>query len=293
MTERRTSDEHPITPADALRFGQSMCAQAGSDTPRLDAEVLLRHALGIDRTRLFARMDDPIDPEQASAYLTLLGRRVAGEPIAYLTGEREFFGRPFKVGEGVLVPRPETELLVEWALGWLRKHPGASVIDVGTGSGAIALSLAAELGPDWPGRIVGVDASTAALAWARRNRVALGVDQQVKLVHGDLLAWAPAQSADLVLANLPYLTPEQLAENPWLAAEPDSALVSGEDGLELVRRAIADLPRVLRPGGAAGFEIDPSQAETIAALLAESLPGASIQTIADLAGHPRHVIAEQ
>lgn len=106
MTDRVSRDQHPITPADALRFGQSMCAQAGSDTPRLDAEVLLRHVLGIDRTRLFAEMNETIDPDKAADFLTLLGRRVAGEPIAYLTGEREFHGRPFKVGEGVLIPGP-------------------------------------------------------------------------------------------------------------------------------------------------------------------------------------------
>jgi release factor glutamine methyltransferase len=166
------------------------------------------------------------------------------------------------------------------------------VVDVGTGSGAIALTLAAELGPDWAGRIVGVDIAPAALAWARRNRTALGLDRRVKLVSGDLLAWAPAGSADLVVANLPYLTPGQLEENPWLAAEPESALLGGEDGLCLMRRTIADLPRVLRAGGAAGLEIDPSQAATVEALLQEALPGASIRTIPDLAGLARHVVAE-
>jgi release factor glutamine methyltransferase len=292
MTDRVSRDQHPITPADALRFGQSMCAQAGSDTPRLDAEVLLRHVLGIDRTRLFAEMNETIDPDKAADFLTLLGRRVAGEPIAYLTGEREFHGRPFKVGEGVLIPRPETELLVEWASDWLRDRPGASVVDIGTGSGAIALTLAAELGPGWSGRIVGVDVSTEALAWARRNRSALGLDRQVKLVPGDLLAWAPNTSADLIVANLPYLTPGQLAENPWLAMEPAAALVAGEDGLDLIRRTITDLPRVLRPGGAAGFEIDPSQAESVTDLLRAALPDAQVRTIFDLAGHARHIIAE-
>ncbi|MFM9105858.1 MAG: peptide chain release factor N(5)-glutamine methyltransferase [Chloroflexota bacterium] len=291
-TERRSAVEHPVTPADALRFGQSMCAQAGSDTPRLDAEVLLRHVLGIGRAELFARLNDPLDPGQASDFFTLLGRRVAGEPVAYLTGEREFFGRPFRVGEGVLVPRPETELLVEWALGWLRGHPGASVIDVGTGSGAIALTLAAELGEAWSGRIVGVDFSVDALAWARRNRAALGLDRRVKLIHGDLLDWASDRSAGLVVANLPYLTPAQLDSNSWLAAEPASALVAGDDGLDLVRCAIAALPRVLQPGGAAGFEIDPAQAAEVRRLLSAALPGAAVRTIPDLAGLPRHFVAE-
>lgn len=291
MSDTRTAGELPITPEQALRFGQAMCAGAGSETPRLDAEVLLRHVLGLDRAALFARLNDRMDPEQASDFLTLLGRRVAGEPIAYLTGHREFMGREFLVGPGALVPRPETELLVEWAVGWLRNRPGAAVIDAGTGSGAIILSVAAELGPEWPGRLTGSDVSAEALVWARRNRSALGLEDRVKLVRGDLLAWAPDASADLVLANLPYLTPEQLAENPWLAAEPESALVGGADGLDLVRRLIADLPRVLRPGGAAGLEIDPSQADIVVALLETARPGVPARVIADLAGLPRHAVS--
>ena len=288
---RRTAEQHPITPADALRFGAAMGEHGGSDTPRLDAEVLLRHVLQIDRAALFARLHDPLPPDAAAAFLTLLGRRVAGEPVAYLVGEKEFMGLPLRVGPGVLVPRPETELLVEWALRWLSGRPHAVVVDVGTGSGAMALAVAAGLPADHGARIIAVDRSAEALAWAGRNRWALALDRVVSLVRGDLTTWLAPGAADLVLANLPYLTPDQIASNPLLGAEPELALAGGAGGLDLVRRLVADLPRVLKPGGAAGLELDPSQTTTVAALLANTLPGARVETIEDLAGLPRHVVA--
>ncbi|CAA9577795.1 MAG: Peptide chain release factor N(5)-glutamine methyltransferase [uncultured Thermomicrobiales bacterium] len=289
---RRTADEHPITPAEAIRFGATMTAHGGSDTPRLDAEVLLRHVLQTDRADLFARLTDPLPPASAAAFLTLLGRRIAGEPIAYLVGEKEFMGLPIQVGPGVLVPRPETELLVEWALRWLSDRPDAVVVDVGTGSGAIALAVAAGLPPGSRARIIAADESAEALAWAARNRWALALDT-VELVRGDLTTWLAPATADLVLANLPYLTPDQIAENPLLAAEPEGALLGGADGLDLIRRLVADLPRVLAPGGAIGLELDPGQTAQVTALLAETLPGLRIETIADLAGLLRHVVAER
>ena len=289
---RRTADQHPITPAAALRFGASMGARGGSETPRLDAEVLLRHVLQVDRAGLFARLDDPLPADAAAAFLTLLGRRVAGEPVAYLVGEKEFMGLPIRVGPGALVPRPETELLVEWALRWLHERPDAVVVDVGTGSGAIALAVAAGLPAGHRVRILAGDSASAGLAWAARNRWALALDA-VQLVRGDLTTWLAPDAADLILANLPYLTPEQIVGNPLLAAEPEAALLGGPDGLDLVRSLVADLPRVLAPGGAVGLELDPSQTATVAALLAETLPGARIETITDLAGLPRHVVAER
>ncbi len=289
---RRTADQHPITPAAALRFGASMGARGGSETPRLDAEVLLRHVLQVDRAGLFARLDDPLPADAAAAFLTLLGRRVAGEPVAYLVGEKEFMGLPIRVGPGALVPRPETELLVEWALRWLHERPDAVVVDVGTGSGGIALAVAAGLPAGHRVRILAGDSASAGLAWAARNRWALALDA-VQLVRGDLTTWLAPDAADLILANLPYLTPEQIVGNPLLAAEPEAALLGGPDGLDLVRSLVADLPRVLAPGGAVGLELDPSQTATVAALLAETLPGARIETITDLAGLPRHVVAER
>ena len=287
--DRRTADERPITPKEALEYAQHLCGAAGSETPRLDGEVLLRHVLGIDRAALYGRMTEPLTSAQAAAFLTLLGRRVAGEPVAYLTGFKEFMGLGFAVGPGVLIPRPETELLVEWALAWLNDRPQTTVVDVGVGSGAIALSVAALTPPDAEVEVIGIDASSSALAWARRNRRGLGLDGRVVLLEGDLTTGMADASADVVLSNLPYLTPQQVDENPWLAMEPAEALIGGADGMDFVHRLIDDVPRVLRPGGAVGIEIDPSQAEATQRLLAAALPDAMISVIEDLAGLPRHV----
>src|SRR5688500_10761644 len=162
------SDEHPMpeTISDALRRGKTRLTSAGSATPGLDAEVLLRHVLGIDRTTLFVRLPEPIAPEALAAYDELLAERARDIPVAYLTGKREFMGLSFEGGPGVLVPRPETELLVEWAISWLgqREREEVTVVDIGTGSGAIAIAVAAKMGPDWQGRILASDISPDALS---------------------------------------------------------------------------------------------------------------------------------
>lgn len=278
------------TIANALRAAHDRLAAAGVETPRLDAEVLLRHVLGLDRAALFARLRDRLTPADASAFTELVARRRTGEPVAYLTGEREFMGLPFIVRPGVLIPRPETELLVEWALAWLANRASATILDVGTGSGAIALSLAAHLRGAQRATIVAADVSATALAVAAENRARLGLDARVRLVRGDLAAWCGGP-VDLLLANLPYLRPDQVAANSDLRCEPPLALVGGPDGLALVRRLVADAPRLLAPDGALGLEIDPSQAEAVPTLIAATLPGAAIAVRPDLAGLPRHVVA--
>lgn len=285
----------------ALRAATRRLTAAGLQTPRLDAEVLLRHLLGIDRTTLFLRYHDPIDQATLIAYEELLGRRLDGQPVAYLTGQREFLGLALTVTPDVLVPRPETELLVEWARGWLLA-PGrdrAHVVDVGTGSGAIAIGLASLLPATWAGRITAVDVSPAALMVAAANLdqiqsamsrpSALG---RVTFQPSDLLE-SVAGSVDLVLANLPYLTPEQVNGNADLAAEPRLALDGGPDGLDLIRRLVADLPLRLADGGAVALELDPGQAETVAALLKVAEPDASVTVHHDLAGHARFVTMER
>lgn len=286
---RVTATERSI--AESIRDAAVGLADAGSATPRLDAEVLIRHLLGLNRTGLFIRLRDPIDERTHEAYTALVERRIAGEPVAFLTGVREFMGLSFAVGPGVLVPRPETELLVEWAAEWLAGKSSATVIDVGTGSGAIALSLAT-LRRDDSIRIVGGDRSIDALRYAVTNRASLGLTRNVEFVVGDLTTWC-RPPVDLVLANLPYLRPDQLASNPDLRAEPEAALVSGVDGLDAIRRTIVDLPRLLRRGGAAGFEIDPSQVAAMHEAIALTLPGAQTQVLVDLAGFQRMVIVQR
>jgi release factor glutamine methyltransferase len=281
------------TISDALRLGKARLAIAGSETPGLDAEVLLRHVLGIDRTTLFVRLREQIAVEVLAAYDDLLEERARDVPVAYLTGEREFMGLVFAVGPGVLVPRPETELLVAWAVSWLRQRDQQRVtaVDVGTGSGAIAIATAAQMDPRWPGRIVASDVSLDAISFAARNRSRLDTNHRVALVQGSLTSWLRGP-VDLILANLPYLRPEQIGENDSLAAEPRMALDGGADGTDLIRLLLADAPRVLASGGAIALEIDPSHRDDVVAMARRTFPVSEMQVLPDLAGFDRHVIIQ-
>ncbi len=267
--------------------------QATSASPRLDAEILLRTVTGLDRTRLFLALRDDVQPNDESAFQRLLERRENGEPTAYITGAREFMGLPFAVTPDVLVPRPETELLVEWALSHLPAFDRRPVrlVDIGSGSGAIAVAIAA-LAPV-PVDVTAVEPSPGARDVISRNAAQhLPPDRpgRFAIVDGDLLDAAPGPF-DIVLANLPYLTPEQIAENPDLAAEPRLALDGGVDGLDLIRRLIPRLPARLAQPFAVGLELDPMQAEIVSALLASTLPGAEVAIIRDYAGFDRHVVS--
>lgn len=286
--EERTDS---LTIHDALRHAQRVIAATGSDTPRLDAEVLLRHLLGIDRTALLTRLHEPFPADRLEPFQHLVAAREQGMPIAYLTGVREFMGISFTVAPGVLIPRPETEILVEWAIAWLQSRPTATVVDVGTGSGAIAVSIAANLPPTWGGEVIAVDVSATALEIARQNGAGQDLASRIELVHGSLLTWR-MEPVDLILANLPYLRPDQIDGNRVLAAEPRLALDGGSDGLDLIRALLDDAPRLLAPGGAIGLEIDPGQSDALLAYSRESFPCATITLLHDLAGFARHLIIE-
>ncbi|MCC7024282.1 MAG: peptide chain release factor N(5)-glutamine methyltransferase [Thermomicrobiales bacterium] len=286
-----TARERPATNVSALRAGRAALERAQVEAPGLDAEVLLRHLLGVDRAALFARLQESLAPSVHAAYRDLIEARAGGKPVAYLIGEREFMGLDFAVRPGVLIPRPETEILVEWAIAWLRDRPGARVVDVGTGSGAIALSLVAILGPAWQGFLLGVDISPDAIEIAETNRARLGLEERVTFVRASLLSWLEGP-IDLILANLPYLRPEQIASNPELAAEPALALAGGPDGLEVIERLIRDAPRVLAPGGAVGLEIDPGQRDAVLGLARIAFPEAEMRVLPDLAGLDRHVVIQ-
>jgi release factor glutamine methyltransferase len=284
------STSPPLTIQAAVQEAARRLASAGIETARLDAEVLLRHVLGLDRTGYFLRRTETLAGSELTAFDGLVERRLARESVAYITGTREFMGRTFAVGPGVLVPRPETEILVEWALAWLAAHPGERrILDAGTGSGAIALSIAAATRPGIRHQIVASDVSRSALGYAVRNRDSLGFQTRVSLVRGSLADWHGG-GIDLLLANLPYLRPEQVSDNPDLASEPVLALSGGRDGLDLIRSLLADAPRLLAPGGAVGLEIDPSQANAAITLAVDRLPVLEWRVIPDLAGLARHVV---
>src|SRR5687768_14145632 len=231
-------------------------ARALARIAALDADVLLAHALGATKESLYADPDATVAPAVAAAFEGLVARRARGEPVAYLRGWKEFYGLRFAVDPRVLIPRPETEAVVDA----IRASGARLVADIGTGSGAIAVALAVN---DPEVRVIATDISADALAVARANVGAHRVAGRVELRQGDLLA-PIRERVDAVAANLPYLTDASVAE--WtgertsLAFEPSIAVLAGPDGLALVRRAIRDLPRILRPGGSAYFECDPPQA---------------------------------
>ena len=277
-------------------------AMPASDTPRLDAEVLLAHVLGVGRTGVLAHPDAPVGDGSASTFRTLIARRLAGEPVAYIRGIREFHGLAFSVDPRVLIPRPETEQLVDLGFERVRailtgapRPPGTPDIrawDVATGSGAIAVALAALLrrrGYLDEVRLIASDISPEALAVAIENAVAHGVADRVELVRGDLLDIPDRAPVDVLLANLPYIPSGDLAGLPAeVRAEPRLALDGGPDGMDLVRRLLAGLPEVLLPGGRAMLEIGADQADLMAAAVAGALPDAWTAVIhRDLADRPR------
>ena len=260
---------------------------AGIATAALDADVLLAHVLGIPKETLYAHPDTEMTNGAMRRYRELIERRVKGEPVAYLRGFKEFYGLRFAVDPRVLIPRPETETLVDAARDVIGGRP-VTVADVGTGSGAVAVAIAAH---EPEVRVIATDISTDALAVARENTLRNGVADRIDLREGDLLA-PIFETVDVVVANLPYLRDEALeelvGERTSLAFEPRIAVTAGKDGLELIWRAAADLPRVLESRGAALFEIDPPFAEQVEHLLQYSL-GGETRVIRDLAGDARVV----
>jgi release factor glutamine methyltransferase len=275
----------PWTPLKLLAWSQEWFAKKGVDAPRLTGELLLAHALHCDRVRLYLDFDKPLGEPELAAFRELVKRRAEGEPTAYVVGKREFYGRPFRVTPAVLVPRPETELVVEAALAALPE--GGSALDLCTGSGAIGASLALE---KKGARVVATDLSPAALAVARENAAALGA--AVDFAEGDLFApLAAGQRFDVVVSNPPYVPTGELAGlSREVQREPAMALDGGPDGLALLRRIVAEAPRWLAPGGTLVLEMHESHAEPLAALCREA-GFEKAEARKDLAGLWRYVVA--
>jgi release factor glutamine methyltransferase len=261
----------------------------GSTSPRLDAEVLLAHVLGVDRVRLIIDSALPLGQDELARYRALHQRRRGGEPVAYLIGVREFFGRPFRVDARVLVPRPETELLVEVALARTRERSlSARVLDLCTGSGCVAITLGRERPTT---QVLATDLSEDALRVAADNALRLGASN-VAFQRADLFQGVarPDGWFELITANPPYIADGEERELPVdvRAFEPRMALFAGSDGLDLVRRIVAEAPQRLAPGGVLAMEIGAGQAPAVRALL-EAAGFEEIEAARDLARHERVV----
>jgi len=276
-----------------LAWTQQRFAERGLATARLDAEVLLAHVIGKDRVFLYTHFEQPLAPEELSSYRELIRRRLAGEPVAYLVGKREFRSLALAVDARVLVPRPDTETAVDVALAELAARPAGApppvVVDVGVGSGAIALALKAAR-PE--ARVMATDLSPDAAAVARANAAALGLE--VPILDGDLLAPVAREAPfDLVVSNPPYIPTGDLPSlPPEVRREPRLALDGGADGLAVYRRLAREALPLTRPGGAIVVEVGAGQADDVAAIFRQAGWEAPRAT-ADLAGIARVVSARR
>jgi len=269
-----------------LRKGEAVLA-GGPHPERAhrDAELLLLDAARLDRATLLARWEEGLDEPSAARYSVHLERRLAGEPMQYILGETEFYGLPFRVTPDVIIPRPETEHIVEKVLDLAARFPNPRIVDIGTGSGAIAVALAHKL-PQ--AAVTAIDLSAPALAVAKENAERNEVAGRIRLLEGDLLAPVAGERFDLVVSNPPYV-PEGDRETLSVEVrdhEPGVALFAGSDGLEVYRRLMPAAFAALAPGGFVALEIGFGQAEVIGGMLAGS-GFCEIEFVSDLQGIPR------
>lgn len=281
----------PETALAYLELAAKFFAARNVASPRLDAELLLAEVLATDRVGVYLRFDRPLGRAEVDAYRALVKRRGEGEPVAHLLGRREFWSRTFVVTPDVLVPRPETELVVERALALIDADGGRErplrVLDLGTGSGVLAVTLATELPK---AQVTGIDVSPAALAVARRNAETLGVADRVHFLESDWTsALGPDERFDVVVSNPPYVPSGELPELPAeVRRDPALALDGGVDGLAAYRRIADAAVRILAPGGVLLCEVGAGQAADVGAIFAAARLGA-IACFADLAGIDRVV----
>lgn len=295
---RRAMPSAPHTPpaAHLLAHAAAQLESHGIVNPQLEVAVLLAHALSIDRAQLYTRLRHPVPLQQAATFWHYVQRRLRREPLQYITGVQEFWSMALQVDQRVLIPRPETELVVEVAVRLLRQHPSplpVKIVDVGTGSGCIAIALAKEL-PH--AEVWATDISSAALAVARENAQQHRVMNRITFLHGDLCIPLPREvDFDMLVANLPYIAHEDLVAlqpevRDW---EPWSALDGGRDGLDCYRRLIDQGPRVLRPGGWLVMEIGDGQRAAMLYLLHQQPELTAVSCLADYAGLDRVLVARR
>ncbi len=270
--------------SDALR----LLDEAGSPTPTLDAQLWLAHVCGLSRTQLLARPERTVTRQKAAQFREGLARLAAGEPLPYLTGQTEFYGLVFEVTQATLIPRPETEHLVEAVLAVGRDRDDLLIADVGTGSGCVAVTLAVHLSAT---RLYATDASRDALAVAARNAVHHNVAERITFLHGNLLAMLP-EKVDVIAANLPYVADDEWDNLPVGVRdyEPTGALRGGVQGLELIDALLRQAPAALRPAGVILMEIGAAQGPAALALASSHVPGSHVTLQQDYAGRDRVLI---
>jgi len=272
-----------VTIKQALGYARGILAGNNIEDAPLECELLLRHTLKISRTRLYLDLDHELSPKQEEAFWRLVERRLNGEPTAYITGHREFYGLDFYVDPRVLIPRPESELLVETALSLAQNHPLFTIAEIGIGCGAIAISLALSL-PET--KIYATDISATALEVALVNCQKHGVIDRVHLLQGDMLDPVP-EPVDLIIANLPYVKQSELAPMSPARFEPLLALDGGSDGTERIRQLCRQVDSKLPPSGFLLLEIGQGQRRAVIAFLHTLFPNGEIEVMPDLSGIDR------
>ena len=270
-----------------LKWSEQYFGSHGAETPRLDAEVLLSYLLGQKRIFLYVHFDQPLTAEELARYREMVKRRAAGEPVAYICGEKEFMGLTFKVTLAVLVPQPDTETLVEAAIERLRGKKSLRVADICTGSGAIALALAHYL-PETS--VAATDISADAVSIAKENAESLGLSERVEFREGDLLAPLSGEPFDAIVSNPPYIPSAEIAGLPReVRAEPIIALDGGADGLDFYRRLVHESAALLKDGGFLAVECGDTQAGAIAEMAVTGGFGRT-EIVHDLADKERVVV---
>lgn len=281
----------PWTVLRLIRWSAEYLEEKGVESPRLDAEHLLAHALGTSRLQLYLQFDRPLTPDELGLFRPLLRRRAGREPLQYIVGRTPFRELELRTDPRALIPRPETEVLVDKVLDWSRGREGLTAVDVGTGTGCIALSLLKE-GPFT--RVWGVDLSPDALDLARTNAGSLPEGEGLTLVAGDGLGALPESvRVDVVVSNPPYVRDDEAASlQPEIREhEPPLALFGGADGLAVIRRLVAEAPGRLAPGGLLALEVGVAQGPAVLELVAAAGDLTQAALHRDLAGKPRIVTA--
>ena len=282
------TDSQPWTIKRLLDWTQNFFSQHGAESPRLEAEILLSEALNCARIELYTRFDTEPTEEQRSKFRGWVKRRSEGVPVAYLVGHREFYSLKFKVTPDVLIPRPETEHLVLATIEAAKTVPAPKILEIGTGSGCVAITLAKHI-PQ--ATFSATDISTEALKTAQENAITHEVE--IEFLNADLFETIPAQKFNFIVSNPPYIgTEEQGTVDPQVASqEPASALFAGPDGIDVIAPLVQQSPEWLEPGGKLIFETSPIIMDRCVELVVDSGSFNSPEVVKDFSGHPRIVIA--